>query len=189
MTAGQPPVKLAACGPAPDEVTSRFEQVDVDHADVVLVWRDPCEIPDLASLSEHRTVLVVGPPEEACLLRAVEFGARGYLDDRASHDEVAAAVETLASGGSVVSPLLLGSLLRLVVAEQRNRIPDGLSPREREVFLLAVRGLSRREIADALYVSEGTIRTHLARIYRKLGVHSRAELIAIGGGGFNGGRL
>ncbi len=55
----------------------------------------------------------------------------------------------------------------------------GLSPRENEVFRLLADGLSQREIADRLFISERTVATHIQRILGKLGVHSRAQAVAV----------
>jgi DNA-binding CsgD family transcriptional regulator len=83
----------------------------------------------------------------------------------------------------VVPPDLLGSVLHhLVERRRRSRPPVDLSSltnRETEVFELAAEGLRKEEIAERLYISPATARTHLQRVYRKLSIHSQAELMTL----------
>ncbi|HEX6220014.1 MAG TPA: helix-turn-helix transcriptional regulator, partial [Acidimicrobiia bacterium] len=86
-------------------------------------------------------------------------------------------------GGGVVPPDLLGRLLRHLVDRRRSLVaPPGfadLTPREKEVFRLAARGARKEEIGETLFISPATARTHLQRVYEKLGIHSQSELIAL----------
>ncbi len=85
-------------------------------------------------------------------------------------------------GGALVPPDLLGTLLRHLVERQRRTIDPNLqtlTDREWQVFHLAAQGSRKDEIAEQLFISPATARTHLQRVYRKLGVHSQAELVAI----------
>ena len=155
---------------------------DVD----VLVWhsRDTLAISSLSGLFESVPTVVIGGDQPGDLISAVEAGARGYVTDGESTDHLRHAIDTVAQGGAVVPPLLLGILLRHVIDRSRaskdsERILQSLTPREREVFDLAARGSRRLDIAEALFISSDTARTHLQNVYRKLDVHTHAELVVL----------
>ena len=150
----------------------------------VLVWRidDEGEIDQLGEKADSIPTLVLA--EEDHLITAVDAGCRGFLTMSASLHDIRSAVTTIMEGGAVVPPALLGRLLHhLVQRRRREQLDHGdlseLTDREREVFWLAVDGLRKEDIGERLYVSPATARTHLQRIYRKLGVHSQSELIAL----------
>jgi len=149
----------------------------------LLVWQIDGALPvdRLTGIATSTPTLVLGSTED--LIAAVDAGCLGFLSKDSPIDEIGDAVKTVMSGGAVVPPHLLGELLRHMV--QRNRAEsqiigaDELTAREREVLQLAVEGLRKEDIGERLYISADTARTHLQRIYRKLGVHSQAELIAL----------
>lgn len=105
--------------------------------------------------------------------RALDAGALGFvLKDRAD-SELPAAVRAAAAGGEYVSPRVSAGLEAL-----RHAVGcDGLSPRETEVLRLIALGHTSAEIAVILHLSRRTVETHRARIYTKLGLSTRAELV------------
>lgn len=107
------------------------------------------------------------------IMRAVEAGAAGYLLKDAAPEEIIRAVERAASGEVVLS----AAQTERVVATMRSA-PRTLSDRELEVLRLLGDGMSNREIARALFVSEATVKTHLAHIYDKLDAPSRTAAVA-----------
>ncbi|TDD89415.1 response regulator transcription factor [Saccharopolyspora karakumensis] len=110
---------------------------------------------------------------DADTLPAIEAGATGYLLKDAPPDELAAAVRTAASGRTTLAPAVADRLMN------RLRVPGTtLTKRETEVLTLVADGLSNQAIGRRLYLTEGTIKSHLARIYTKLGVDSRTAAIA-----------
>jgi DNA-binding NarL/FixJ family response regulator len=114
---------------------------------------------------------------------ATEAGAVGYvLKDIAAHD-LLNGIRYAANGKAMVNPRLVRELLARVAVARRVASKDaarqrGLSEREIEVLARLGQGLSDREIAAALSVSEATVKTHLRAIYRKLGVRNRAQAVA-----------
>lgn len=110
---------------------------------------------------------------DADIVRAVDAGAMGYLLKDAAPDEIFAAIRGAVQGKSVMSAPVASRLF------QQLRNPDEiLTPREAELLSLLTEGLSNRELGKRLFISEATVKTHLAHIYAKLGVDTRAAAIA-----------
>ena len=110
---------------------------------------------------------------DADIVRAVDAGAMGYLLKDAAPEEIFAAIRGAVQGRSVMSPPVASRLF------QQLRTPDAvLTPREAELLSLLTEGLSNRELGQRLFISEATVKTHLAHIYAKLGVETRAAAIA-----------
>ncbi|CAL9569240.1 Transcriptional regulatory protein LiaR [Streptomyces sp. enrichment culture] len=107
-------------------------------------------------------------------LPAIEAGATGYLLKDTPREDLFAAVRAAAEGRTVLSPAVATRLV------SRVREPGGeaLSARERQVLGLVAKGGSNREIAAELFISEATVKTHLAHLYTKLGVKDRAAAVA-----------
>ena len=152
-----------------------------------IVAVDPDDFPALAvvEMAASRPVLVVGPGNDpSSMIAAVEAGALGYADLAAPLERLVEAAASVVDGVPVIPPLLLGSLLKHVVERQRlhrralARL-EVLSAREREVFELTGRGHDRQVIADTLFISPATVRTHVQNAFRKLDLHSVAELVAL----------
>ena len=102
-------------------------------------------------------------------------GVSAYLDADASPEDLVAAVRTAARRGSRGAGNAFLSTPKAVPEEQKETARYGLSRRELEVLTLAARGLSNRQIADAIHLANSTVKRHLANIYHKLGVGSRGE--------------
>jgi DNA-binding NarL/FixJ family response regulator len=111
---------------------------------------------------------------DADITRAIEAGATGYLLKAEQPEELFSAIRDAASGRSTLSAPVADRLLT------RLRSPrPALSAREHEILAQLARGLGNREIARALFISEATVKTHLGRIYGKLGVETRAGAVAV----------
>lgn len=150
----------------------------------VLVWRVNSQVPFEQLIEVTSSVPTLVMTSEDQLISAVDAGCRGFLPDSASLDEIHHAVTTVVEGGAVVPPDLLGTLLHHLVERRRrdqksSKALAELTEREHEVFQLAIEGLRKQEIAERLYISPDTARTHLQRVYRKLDVHSQSELMAL----------
>lgn len=110
---------------------------------------------------------------DADILGAVEAGASGYLLKDAPPRELVAAVRAAAAGESALAPVIATRLL------DRMRAPQiSLSAREMEVLDLVAAGRSNGDVAAALFVSETTVKSHLAHIFSKLGVASRTAAVS-----------
>jgi DNA-binding NarL/FixJ family response regulator len=111
---------------------------------------------------------------DADISRAIEAGATGYLLKAERPDELFAAIRDAATGRTALSAPVADRLM----AQLRSPRPT-LSEREHEILGQLARGLGNREIARALFISEATVKTHLGRIYAKLGVETRAGAVAV----------
>jgi DNA-binding NarL/FixJ family response regulator len=111
--------------------------------------------------------------EEGKVRGALEAGAAGYLLKDADADEVAQAIRAAAAGQMHLDP----SVARLLADSVRRprQLGDDLTPREREVLDLVANGASNRQIAETLFVSERTARTHVSAILTKLDLVSRTQ--------------
>lgn len=106
---------------------------------------------------------------------AIEAGATGYLLKDSSAETLIGAIRSTAAGETVLSPAIATRLASHMHSPSRRAT---LSPREREVLLLVARGTPNRLIAEELFVSEATVKTHLAHVFNKLGVSDRAAAVA-----------
>ena len=123
--------------------------------------------------------------KEADLFAAVKFGARGYILKNTEPEELIHAILHIAQGGVIVSPLMATKLLTefkdLSAGVERESIRGTeaiLSPREGEVLQLVAQGASNRKIADSLFISENTVKTHLRNIMEKLHLANRSQAAA-----------
>ena len=121
-----------------------------------------------------RVVVLTIHDERELVLGAARLGAHGYVLKQASREELIEAIGAAADGGFYFSPEIV-DVLRESPAPVA---PATLTARELEVLRLVAAGAENREIAERLFVSAETVKTHLATIYRKLGVAGRAHAVA-----------
>ncbi|HEY4226328.1 MAG TPA: response regulator transcription factor [Pseudolysinimonas sp.] len=113
--------------------------------------------------------------------RAIRGGASGFLLKDADPEFLLAAIRTVHAGTAVLAPSATRELFQHFDSRTAARAePEAyatLTAREREVFLLAARGLSNGEIASGEFLSEATVKTHISRILSKLGLRDRVQLV------------
>jgi DNA-binding NarL/FixJ family response regulator len=127
----------------------------------------------LTALPGTRVVVLTSYGRQADVLRAVEAGARGYVLKAGPPDELFRAVRAAASGGMGLAPEAAARVVGHAVGPG-----PVLSDRETEVVRLLAGGHSNRDIANALFLAEATVKTHPVRIYRKLGTENRAGTVS-----------
>jgi DNA-binding NarL/FixJ family response regulator len=126
-----------------------------------------------ATAPDVAVVMLTSYAGRADVVRALEAGARGYVPKAGPPEDLFRAVRTAATGSVGLSPEIVDELVGQVV-----RPDQELSGREIEVVRLMAEGRSNRAIAEALFLSEATIKTHLVRIYRKLKVDNRPAAVS-----------
>lgn len=122
-----------------------------------------------------RVVVLTTYETDDDILRAVEAGATGYLLKDTPREQLVVAVRLAAGGESVLAP----SVAARLVSQVRGPAPERLTPRERDVLLGVARGLSNAAIGRELYITEATVKTHLLRVFAKLGVDDRTRAVTV----------
>lgn len=130
-------------------------------------------------LPSTQVVMLTMHADQEVLASAIRAGASGYLVKDCSTEEIAAAVRMAASGETALSPQLAASMLNEVrkwdkAAVEEERI---VTKREEEVLQLIADGCSTPEVAARLYISQKTVKNHLASIYQKLDARDRTQAV------------
>ncbi len=136
------------------------------------------------TLPSTKILMLTVSDEEDDLYEAIKAGANGYLLKEISVEEVASAIRAVVQGQSLISPSMASKLLNEFnslarqAADRREQLPAPvLTARELEVLKLVARGMSNRDVADQLYISENTVKNHVRNILEKLHLHSRMEAV------------
>ena len=124
---------------------------------------------------EIRVLVLTTYGTDADITRAVDAGATGYLLKDAPREQLFGAIRAAARGEAVLSPSVATRLL----GRMRAPAEEALSPRELEILQAVARGLSNKGIGRQLYVSEATVKTHLLRVFGKLGVDDRTAAVTV----------
>jgi two-component system nitrate/nitrite response regulator NarL len=162
-------------------VESHSDILVADHATATIF--PPNLIPDSLSLAPEMKIVLLGMEEDAeIFLQAVRAGVSGYLLGDASAEETLAAIRRVAQGEAVCPPRLCMHLFQFVAREaqkgplvlnQRICAKLGLTPRQQQLVSFLARGLTNKEIAANLNLSEFTVKNHIHRIMRQLNAESR----------------
>lgn len=130
--------------------------------------------------SPSKVVMLTMHADQDVLSNAIRAGAIGYLTKDCSTREIATAVSMAAEGNTVLSPQLARSMLdevRKIDEPARNDPHGSVSRREEEVLQLIADGCSTPEVADRLFISQKTVKNHLASIYHKLDARDRTQAV------------
>jgi DNA-binding NarL/FixJ family response regulator len=126
-----------------------------------------------------RVIALTTYADEPTVLGALRAGARGYLTKDAGAEEISRAIAAVARGEAALDRAVQHHVIGAVAqAETAAPLPDGLTPREAEVLALIAEGLSNGEIADRLVVSPATVKSHVNRVFSKIGARDRAQAVA-----------
>jgi DNA-binding NarL/FixJ family response regulator len=174
-----------------------IEQVEALHPDVVLM---DVRMPGMdgvaatrelgARFPDAKVIILTTFEDDEIVFDALKAGARGYLLKDISSEEMAAAVRKVAAGEALIEPRLTRKVLaefsRLATASSgpgtaaSQALPVPLTDRELEVLQALARGLSNREIAGQLVITEGTVKNHVSNLIDKLGVRDRTQAVLKG---------
>jgi two-component system, NarL family, response regulator LiaR len=124
-------------------------------------------------LPETKVLIFTAYSERSLLGRGFESGAKGYVLKEAPHGTLVRAIEKVASGEGYVDPALMPQFL-----SGRDQ-SDMLTPREREILQLLADGLSNGDVAERLFISQETVKSHVRHILTKLEADTRTQAVAI----------
>ncbi|WP_370466901.1 LuxR C-terminal-related transcriptional regulator [Streptacidiphilus sp. PB12-B1b] len=129
-------------------------------------------------------VLAAADDDPRRTVRALQAGASGWVAKESSLGRLTAIVRGVLRDETHIPPLLLTGVVRELTAARRDRteserLVESLTPRERQVLRCMVAGLGRQAVADRLYLSPHTVRTHMQNVLGKLGVHSTLAAVAL----------
>jgi len=180
---------LEVTGEAEDGLAA-IGEVTRTRPDVVLM---DVRMPRLDGIEAARRIVALGPdPAKVVMLTtfdvdeyvfdALSAGATGFLLKHARPEELLFGIRAAADGHALVAPALTRRLIERFASSRPRATPElgRLTEREREVLVLLVRGLSNTEIAGRLFVGESTVKTHVTRIFTKLGLRDRAHAVIYG---------
>lgn len=167
-----------------DTVAAALAELDA-HPEVGLVLLDPALCDDAGTSgferirAEHpgtRIVALCAPSGRSAVLAVLARGAMGFIPDRSPPGVLLNAVRLVLAGQVYLPPEVLrtGETPEAAPVAQRQKGP-ALTPRQREVLALLVQGIPNKLICRSLVMAEGTLKTHVATIYRELGVSNRAQ--------------
>ena len=111
------------------------------------------------------------------ITEAISGGADGYLLKDSGKDAILGAVSQIMTGVSVLDPKVMARLTSLMNRNKTVDLFEEMTEREREIATLLAEGLTNRQIADRLYISEGTVKNYISSIYDKTGIHDRVKLV------------
>jgi DNA-binding NarL/FixJ family response regulator len=184
--AGIEPVAVAADGEEAVTLAARHRP-DVVLMDLRMPRMDGVQATRLIRQARPETEIVVLTTyaDEDSILDAMAAGARGYLTKDAGIAEITRAVQAAAGHHAFLDPAVQARLLAAATAGRPDpatsrtaqALPDDLTPREAEVLTLIAAGLSNREIAAQLVVSDATVKTHVNHVFSKIGARDRAQAV------------
>jgi DNA-binding NarL/FixJ family response regulator len=168
----------------PDVVLMDLRMPDLDGIAATARLRD--------RLPAARVLVLTTYADEDAIVPALRAGARGYLTKDASAEQIEAALRAVHAGQTYLDPAVQERLVAAVIRSPdpadpagtgaatgtgSRAPPDGLTTREAEVLALLASGLSNAEIAQRLYLSHATVKTHINRIFAKTGARDRAQAV------------
>ncbi|MFF0739660.1 response regulator [Streptomyces sp. NPDC004111] len=129
---------------------------------------------------EVAVVVLTTFADDDSILGALGAGARGYLTKNAGRQDITRAIRAAAAGQSVLDREVQNRLLASARAKEpapAQDLPGDLTPREREVLALIGQGLPNRGIAEKLFISEATVKTHINNLFAKAGIRDRPDAV------------
>ncbi len=168
------------CNQIFETAEAALKSLQIDVPDVVLM---DISLPGISGiecvrllrphLKDTEFIMLTAHQDDELVFDSLCAGACGYLVKSTPSARIMDAIDEAAAGGAPMST----QIARLVVTSFRKPTQDTLTPRERDVLDQLCMGKSYRSIADALFVSQDTVRSHIKSIYRKLEVNSKSEAV------------
>ncbi|MFF2878657.1 response regulator [Gottfriedia sp. NPDC057991] len=126
---------------------------------------------------EAKIIIVTSFIDDENVYPAIDAGAISYMLKTSRASDIAGAIRTTHKGGSVLEPVVTGKMMNRMRKSAQRELHDDLTAREQEVLHLMTEGKSNQEIADTLFVSLKTVKTHVSNILTKLEVVDRTQAV------------
>ena len=171
--------QIRVVGEAPDGETAialaERRRPDVIIMDLRMPGMDGIEATEeiLKRAVDTAVIVFTAYSERALLSRSLESGAKGYILKEAPHETLLRAIEKVAGGETFVDPALMPNLI------QGRDGGDALTQREREILQLLADGMSNADVAQRLFISQETVKSHVRHILVKLEADTRTQAVAI----------
>lgn len=155
---------------SPDVMLMDLRMPEVDGVEAIT--RIKAEKPDI------KFIILTTYSDDEYIFRGIAAGARAYLLKDAPRDELFKAIRAVSRGESLIQPVVASRLLdKLAELSRKSPSVDTLSDREIEVLNLMAKGVSNKDIADRLSITQSTVKTHITSIFQKLDVTTRTEAV------------
>lgn len=150
---------------------------DVILMDLVMDVMDGIEATKkiLKEWPEARVIIVTSFIDDEKVYPAIEAGAAGYLLKTSSAKEIAKAIRAANKGEKVLEPEVTSKMMERLSKPRQHVLHEDLTNREKEILLLISEGMSNQEIADSLFITLKTVKTHVSNILSKLDVEDRTQ--------------
>lgn len=179
----EPDIHLVGVAPDAEEGMDMIADVhpDVAVVDYSLPKMSGVELCEqiVARFPETAVVVLTTYINDDVILRSVEAGAQAFVYKDVDASELKKAIRAVTRGETILDPKVAGRVMRWANRRKNGRRDGGLSLQETEVLRHVTAGATNKDIAEAMHVSENTIKTYLRRVMEKLDCHSRSEAAAI----------
>ncbi|ALV20874.1 MAG: response regulator transcription factor [Carnobacterium sp.] len=129
----------------------------------------------MAEWPEAKIIIVTSFIDDEKVYPALEAGAASYMLKTSTASQIADAIRSTFKGETILEPEVTGKMMERLTKKQHHALHDDLTKRENEILLLIAQGNSNQEIADALFITLKTVKTHVSNILAKLDVEDRTQ--------------
>lgn len=138
----------------------------------------------VADALDTQILVITTFDDDELVYQALQAGASGFLLKDSTPQQMIGAIRTVCQGHAILAPEITRAVIARYAATREPRrnsgaALDSLTERESEIVVLVAQGLSNREIGHRLFVSEGTVKTHVSNVLTKTGAHSRVQIVAL----------
>ncbi|WP_368296873.1 response regulator [Cytobacillus firmus] len=174
-------IQVAGEAVSGNEVLMKVEEYRPDCIlmDINLPGKNGIEVTSLvkSQYPNCRVLVLTMFEDDEYLMEALRAGADGYLLKDSSSEQVVAAIRMVSQGDSVIHPRMTKKLITYHQQTKSESNENTLTEREKEILFELVKGLSNKEIAEALFISDKTVKIHINKIFKKLNVKSRSQAV------------
>ncbi|MBG9451214.1 LuxR family transcriptional regulator [Cytobacillus firmus] len=174
-------IQVAGEAVSGNEVLIKVEEYRPDCIlmDINLPGKNGIEVTSLvkSQYPNCRVLVLTMFEDDEYLMEALRAGADGYLLKDSSSEQVVAAIRMVSQGDSVIHPRMTKKLITYHQQTKSESNENTLTEREKEILFELVKGLSNKEIAEALFISDKTVKIHINKIFKKLNVKSRSQAV------------